>query len=186
MNSAETEAEQVAISSLNETVVIAVHGTGASNVNNSGDWWQNGSEFETELLKSIPRGVTIEPPFHWSGDNLESSRLRAASELYARLKKLDGAFESRARDFSESDRQRFGYHLVGHSHGGAVIWHALRLSIRRKHELKYLRSWATMGTPYLNFSAVRFPWAVLGSLAVLLFLATGIAIDANQAPREWI
>lgn len=168
-----------------EAVVIAVHGTGASNVNDSGDlWWQNGSGFETDLLKAIPHNVTFEPPFHWSGANRESSRLRAGHELYTRLKQLDEAYESRGRDLSESNRQRLGYHLIGHSHGGVVIWHALRISVRRENELKYLRSWATMGTPYLHFTVVRFPWFVLISL-VLSFLATGIVTDASGALREW-
>ena len=42
------------------------------------------------------------------------------------------------------------FNLIGHSHGGSVIWHALRLATLQRHDLKLLRSWATVGTPFLH------------------------------------
>ena len=49
--------------------------------------------------------------FHWSGENSERSRIKAGRDLLEYLLALESAGR--------------GYHLIGHSHGGSVIWHAL-------------------------------------------------------------
>ena len=53
-----------------------------------------------------------------------------------------------------------GYHLVGHSHGGSVIWHALQLATSHRKSLDHLRSWATVGTPFLQYRTRGFLNAV--------------------------
>jgi hypothetical protein len=45
------------------------------------------------------------------------------------------------------------YHIVAHSHGGSVVWHGLVESKRRGIDLSGLRSWTTVGTPFLKYSA---------------------------------
>ena len=87
------------------------------------------------------------------------------------------------------------YHLVGHSHGGSVIWHALRAASLKRVNLERLRSWTTVGTPFLHhrthsLSSVA-TWLNL-LLAVVLFkpafvvmyrLVTILSFDAvPQAP----
>jgi hypothetical protein len=61
------------------------------------------------------------------------------------------------------------YHLVGHSHGGSVIWHALTLSAAQGKRLANLRSWCTVGTPFLTV-APRWPniWRWVTALVVTI------------------
>ena len=131
-------------------------------------WWRIGSKvwrsFQNEL---IPEGLAlagdkealgIEPgslgadghlkshlePFQWPGANTERARHKAGQMLLDRLLHL----EEEGRD----------YHLIGHSHGGSVIWLALQKAIlyrwRRSGEmselcrLRHLRSWSTIGTAF--------------------------------------
>ena len=41
------------------------------------------------------------------------------------------------------------YHIVAHSHGGNVVREALQQSEKNRTPLKHLRSWTTVGTPFL-------------------------------------
>jgi hypothetical protein len=50
------------------------------------------------------------------------------------------------------------YHLIGHSHGGSVIWLALQEAAASGKPLDHLRSWATLGTPFLNFRPQPIEW----------------------------
>lgn len=126
-------------------LVLQVHGTFAAKDEHRGEnWWQIGSRTYEGLRQRLPRSVCLAEPdevFHWSGENSERARIKAAAGLLARLKQM------------ESDGK--GYHLVGHSHGGAVIWHTLRMATLGKLELKNLRSWTTVGTPYLHHKLHR-------------------------------
>ncbi len=121
-------------------LVLLVHGTFAARTEDRGDnWWQIGSQAYEGLRQRLPRGVRQSEPdevFHWSGENSERARIKAALELLERLKQL----ESEGR----------GYHLIGHSHGGSVIWHALRIATLSRVELEGMRSWTTVGTPFLR------------------------------------
>jgi hypothetical protein len=121
-------------------LVLQVHGTFAARIENRGDsWWQVGSKVYERLRQQLPQNVALAEPievFHWSGENSERARIKAATELFARLKELE-------------DRGRH-YHLIGHSHGGSVIWHALKMATLNKLELKFLRSWTTVGTPFFK------------------------------------
>lgn len=74
--------------------------------------------------------------FHWCGENSERARIKAGHDLLEQLLKLE--------------HRQTGYHLIGHSHGGSVIWHALREATLRRIKLDHLRSWSTVGTPFLH------------------------------------
>lgn len=73
-----------------QAVAILVHGTFAGDARDSGEkWWQPGSDASTELQTKLPDGVRVaEGPevFHWSGDNSERARSKAAVRLLEHLK----------------------------------------------------------------------------------------------------
>ena len=101
-----------------DEVVICVHGTFANDKkqNDTGHrWWQRDSAAWQRISSQLPKGVSLpggdQKLFHWSGANSQAERLKAANRLLALLLEL------------ESQGRR--YHLVGHSHGGSVIWEAL-------------------------------------------------------------
>ncbi len=130
-------------------IVIQVHGTFAGDAEHSGDkWWQCNSRAANLLQSKLPRGVAIaqgKDVFHWSGENSERARNKAALDLLDHVQ----VHEEAGRD----------YHLVGHSHGGSVIWNALRLATCQRRELNHLKSWTTVGTPYLQHRG-RSAWDV--------------------------
>ncbi len=187
-------------------LVVFVHGTFAASSEEEGSrWWQRGSEHWRWLQAHLPAGVVLGDdsvrPFMWDGCNSQISRLRAANRLLALMLELE--------------RQGRNYHLIGHSHGGSVIWEALvsaevtrgyqtvyaelrralndptvRLgddpiiperpdeyapwfvkyktryipqkreyaAIRTAIELPRLRSWTTVGTPFMHYLPVRRPF----------------------------
>lgn len=143
-----------------DSKVILVHGTFASSENDRGsDWWQVGSDFYRSLQAKLWPNVELAGEgevFHWSGENHERARGKAAAELLKFLRRHEEAGNK--------------YHLVGHSHGGSVIWNALRMATVRGEELKCLTSWSTVGTPFLHhrsrspFSPINLLYLVLGSL----------------------
>jgi hypothetical protein len=148
-------------------VAILVHGTFAADEDNAGEqWWQSNSRFANKLGKLLPSPVRVasgEEVFHWSGQNSERARSKAAAELLSHLKKQ----EALGRD----------YHLVGHSHGGSVIWQMLKLATVAKEPLTGLRSWTTVGTPYLQHRS-------RGALNPLNVLAIVVAIMLLR-PAFW-
>jgi hypothetical protein len=139
-----------------DELVILVHGTGASQRGPKGAerWWEPEGPFAQEMLaevkKQIPdnadRRFQLEA-FVWSGANSERERRIAGQTLAERLKDLEG--------------KGTPFHLVGHSHGGSVIWHAMRHMLRDGRP-QSLRSWTTIGTPFLTFGD-------RGSFYLLLF-----------------
>lgn len=126
-------------------LVLLVHGTYAARREDRGtSWWQVGSDTYEDLRQRMPADVNLTEPdevFHWSGENSERARIKAATALLSRLKELE--------------KEGRGYHLVGHSHGGSVIWHTLRLATLGRFSLSKLRSWATVGTPFLRHQTHR-------------------------------
>lgn len=160
-------------------LVICVHGTGASDDRDSGPhWWQGGSAFERAFRTAIPSSVILDRPFHWSGKNSERERRLAGTRLLHRLRALDAEGAS--------------YHLVGHSHGGSVIWHALVQSCG-KAPLVGLRSWSTVGTPFLEFrpsrfNAIAFASALVSTIltvVVLVRLSLYLQMDGGAWLRQW-
>ncbi|MGX7829842.1 hypothetical protein ACTG9Q_32675 [Actinokineospora sp. 24-640] len=144
------------------------------------------------MAENLPEGVALPGAdvrlFHWSGMNSLTERLAASNRLLAVLFALE--------------REGRGYHLIGHSHGGSVIWEALttahlmhenktvysavkpylrarrmipeRTPVRRRRmtldglgsdyqrmapslPLTGLRSWTTVGTPFLTHLPKRRP-----------------------------
>lgn len=145
-----------------DDLVILVHGTYASRDEDHGtSWWQDGSETHRELQHLLPDDVRIAGSgevFHWSGENNERARLKAAQDLLAYVLELE------ARECP--------YHLLGHSHGGSVIWHMLRQATIERRELKFLRSWTTVGTPFIHHKTRKgsnFLNVLNVLLAVILF-----------------
>jgi pimeloyl-ACP methyl ester carboxylesterase len=137
--------------------VILVHGTFASSSEDQGEaWWQVGSDAYNQLQTRLPPQVSMVSEgnvFRWSGDNTDRARSKAAQQLLAYLKPLEQSGQK--------------YHLIGHSHGGSVIWSALRHATRGKTSLKHLRSWSTVGTPFLQHRS-RSPWNVINILYMLM------------------
>ncbi|MFF4159818.1 hypothetical protein [Streptomyces sp. NPDC001678] len=150
-----------------DELVILVHGTFAGDKDQRDEgprWWQRDSACWKALAAVLPKGAALPEPgeeiglFHWSGINAQSKRLKAGAELLDLLLKLE-----------ERERK---YHLVGHSHGGSVIWETLvsaqiiaegswipyslthrrgRQQVRVDARLTGLRSVTTVGTPFLHF-----------------------------------
>jgi hypothetical protein len=136
--------------------VITVHGTYAHIVGPPGStapaelpWWQPGSVCEQHLrgLLDAKDGNLNFTAFEWSGENSESARRKAGSELLAMLQTLEAKNET--------------YCLVAHSHGGSVIASALVESVARKVSLNGLKKWITVGTPFVALKKERFLFARL-------------------------
>lgn len=139
--------------------LILVHGTFANRNSDEGtSWWQLGSTTTEGLLDRLPADVEFPKHgelFHWSGENSERERIKAAADLLEHLRQLEA--------------KGTHYHLVGHSHGGSVIWHALRQSVLERRPLAALRSWATVGTPFLHLRSK-------GGNSVMLWLNVALAL----------
>jgi hypothetical protein len=139
-------------------VVLLVHGTFATSDDDLGKrWWQRESDFWNWLNKRLEGRAACGPTesrlFRWSGKNSEKARLEAARDL----------LKTRLLPY-EKDGQP--YHLIGHSHGGSVIWAALREAVKGGHELRCLRSWTTVGTPFMGYRLkLADLWLVISLLA---------------------
>ncbi len=129
--------------------LIYVHGTFAASEEDEGEaWWQVGSEFRTRLLDLLPASVASDNEcctFHWSGLNSEASRMEAGKSLYGKFLELEDA--------------GIPYHVISHSHGGTVVWLALKASAaessKNRAGLNHLRSWITVGTPFLSIKSIQ-------------------------------
>jgi hypothetical protein len=157
---------------LPQELIILIHGTGTGTpieVGSQRHWWQLDSTFAKglteDLERSDPGRFKIGDEFTWGdgGANSELIRRTAGVEL-----------ERVLRGFDAKGQQ---YHIVGHSHGGSVIWHALVHSVAfGRKPLTDLASWTTVGTPYLEFRpdpfsiwpAVPFVALVVAALALWL------------------
>ena len=139
---------------------ILVHGTGATAESHHGDaWWQNRGPLwgRLEAANCEGRATLNVEAFIWSGENSEQARHQAGNRLVQRLTEIADAGNS--------------VHLVGHSHGGSVIWHALNeLQSHGDHFDEFVRSWSSVGTPFLKYEP-RFNQLVLAGCATTLALA---------------
>jgi hypothetical protein len=145
-------------------LIVRVHGTGAALADDSGEaWWQCGSPVETKLAHQLEGVAQCErSAFHWSGANTESARQLAATVLSAHISSLE--------------RESATYHLVGHSHGGSVIWMALKMFCEKGQSLPGLKSWTTLGTPYLHYRPLPVAPLAFLPLVVFSFLALPTAL----------
>ncbi len=158
---------------IEQAQAILVHGTFASSEEDSGDaWWQSGSPVAQKLQTLVPFFVKVADKgnvFHWSGENSDRARSKAAAKLLRKLQTL----EEEGQD----------YHLVGHSHGGSVIWNALQMSVLLKRPLKHLQSWTTIGTPFMQHRS-RGKMNVMNIAGLLLGLL--LLWPAFAAPRQLV
>jgi hypothetical protein len=140
------------------TKLITVHGTNAGDPSDEGErWWQKNSPFQKRLAEWLDLdGVVIEP-FHWDeGPNSEVKRRKAGEGLLKRLKGLEKSGED--------------YYLIGHSHGGSVIHSALRWASVKGQALPHLRSWLTIGTPFIWTKPRRLLFSRLSRVGKVFYL----------------
>jgi len=142
------------------TVILTVHGTSSGDPSDDGHhWWQRNSDFQKRLSKWLDldkRQVRLEP-FHWGlGPNSELARRAAGLNLYKQLTK----FEKSAED----------YFLIGHSHGGSVIHHALVEAAGKEQTLPHLKQWVTIGTPFILMRMSRLAIARLGHTGKVAYI----------------
>jgi len=169
--------------------VILVHGTGADLADDHGTaWWQIGGKLQTRLQDrggpswnvqpALFQRLTLHPSgeyflaedriFHWSGKNSERTRRAAARELAVELAKLE--------------QNGKPYALVGHSHGGSVVWHAMLELYICGRTLSQLRAVVTLGTPFLRFGP---SWALIRQLVLFLAAFVGALMLSKYWPEFW-
>lgn len=148
-----------------ETVLL-IHGTFVPRKDDAGDaWWQlplPGVSAKTRsfaaYLEKHSNGSLSGKPYHWSGRNSEAARRIDAKALLEELRSLD---------------KKGPFHIVAHSHGGLVTWLALKLSMKGKGPFSNLKSWTTVGTPFLDFSSSRFD--IVPAVCALVLLVAALA-----------
>ena len=167
-------------------MILLIHGTGAGRRSGECDpidrrWWELGSMFGFSLVQELGsdgRNYELSDAFVWGdgGANSETARGIGGRDLERFLRSLD-----------EAGRK---YHLVGHSHGGSVIWSCLRDSVK-SGRLEGLQSWTTVGTPFLRFKPSAFAlWvAAPGVLSVAaiagLFARYPDAVSSVLSALRW-
>jgi hypothetical protein len=111
-------------------VVLLIHGTGDARDKIELRWWQKGSAFLLALAAALPSGIESGPEIghvvRWAGRNSERGRRDAGKPLLEDLIALHDVGRN--------------CHLIGHSHGGSVIFHALVEAERCGMTLDYERS----------------------------------------------
>lgn len=124
--------------------ILTVHGTYVTSNSDAmpprclSDWWWEKSTFAEELKKLVKHEtseVEIEA-FRWNGENSALSRAQASEDLYKKMEQYE--------------KDRVTYTLIGHSHGGSVIEGALNVGARQEDELPHMKSWITIGTPFIR------------------------------------
>lgn len=151
-------------SKIEKHVVVCVHGTFAAAEDDYGRaWWQKNGVIANALNKHRalrPHFECSARCFHWSGLNSLHAREEAAEDLYRFLQTLE--------------KTKTPYHLLGHSHGGSVIWAMLRrVSANPSMDLPNLVSWITVGTPFLALKRTmigRITGSLLRAVAFILLL----------------
>lgn len=157
-------------------VVILVHGTFSGAITDDGDlWWQKGSSFWKKLGQALPDHLTLlhnERLFHWSTDYNSKYKVWKGknNQMYRHV-----ASQELLRYLEQFEDKQIPYHVIAHSHGGLILWQALRIAdfqqlVSRKESiksslengrqavpLKYLRSCITLGTPYIRFEKLKKP-----------------------------
>ncbi len=151
------------------SVVIMVHGTFAAAEDDCGErWWQSGSPVALQLQSLVPASTQLadgSEVFHWSGENSDRARSKAGVQLLRHIQRLE--------------EEGCDYHLVGHSHGGSVIWNALQRSVLRRRPLQRLRSWTTVGTPFMQ---LRSPGVMRAKTLLGLIVGLVLLLPAMGAP----
>lgn len=155
-------------SAVNKEQIITVHGTFAAHAASEGhSWWQIGEDGLVQALNArLSDRALVGKPFHWSGGINESERQNAAERL--------------AKQILTSEKENRKYHLVGHSHGGNVVWQALQIASKDRPHLPNLVSWTTVGTPFLHFGPEPIDLGLVASFALLVWMFLG---ESSQYPH---
>jgi hypothetical protein len=146
--------------------LITIHGTNAGDMADLGSkWWQLGSPFQVRISQQLDLekgGIEI-IPFHWdTGANSETKRRQAGLRLLEVLRRYDTA--------------GVDYHILAHSHGGSVAYYALMGSAKNNRPLIRLKSWTTVGTPFIYFKKRRFLFSRFGPIGQAYFTISTILI----------
>lgn len=164
----------------NKEVVLFIHGTGSQSSCSEFPpdrpaeqrWYQRGSSFwrEFDALLRNPAGKAQLPDpdfwrefadpvrgqkydhFWWSGANSEQARREAGARLHQALSRMA--------------ERGVGAHLIGHSHGGSVIRHALLMG---RHD--NVLSVSSLGTPFINHGPPPWGWWWLAAALLVLLIA---------------
>lgn len=135
--------------------IIAVHGTGvgANGPPDGSAWWQAEGILHQDLHKLVTStsGDLLFESLIWDGKNSETSRYTAGERLYARMCQLEASGQN--------------YCVIGHSHGGSVLLHALQLASFHERSLRSLRQWITVGTPFIEIKKRFLLFSRLGDRA---------------------
>ena len=148
--------------------LITVHGTGAGDTSRFGDgWWQLESTFLTDLGQRLELDVNPDSgevfPFQWEqGPNSEKQRRAAGTQLYQTMLHCEASGAQ--------------YTVVGHSHGGSVLYHALLQSVDHDTPLKNLKGWCTVGTPFLDYRPNTFLFQRLHGLGLAFYASGAISV----------
>ena len=120
--------------------IIVIHGTNASEKNDIGEeWWQQGSEFYNEIIKHLDLDeYSLDwVCYPWSGANSEKERKIEAGKLNDLLENLEKRNPAKTL-------------IIGHSHGGSIIYKCLRARLISSPPNKYFPYSITVGTPYVS------------------------------------
>lgn len=146
--------------------IILVHGTWAPGAR----WVRDGSTFRQALRSALGRDVTFEPS-GWSGRNRDADRRAGAVALRDRVL---------AAHRDDPDRPIV---LIGHSHGGTVIRHALGDPATAAR----VASVVTLATPFLiaepRHTRRTFKFLLVMAHDLARFMLVGIAFGTIFAMR---
>lgn len=144
------------------SIIIFVHGTFAGRESGQVRWWQPESQFSKLLSSLLASGESqIEiVPMSWQADNREIDRWAGADQLLRMLME----FEKRGKP----------YFIIGHSHGGSVISHALMIAAGRRINLVCMKGAATVGTPFLQVGPPRRVFSHFSAVTKTMYLTAAI------------
>lgn len=146
--------------------IVFVHGTFAARLPHQGaNWWQLGSKF-SQLVQKALAGLAVpsEEVFHWTGQNSDVFRVFDSVTLLDRLRR---------------ENEKGYFHVIAHSHGGMVLLHALMLAVEQGITLDNLRSWITVGTPFIFYKAR------IGRVVRHHFIPTLVALMVSSLLAIW-
>lgn len=157
-------------------VVLLIHGTGSGHDDDEGKlWWQVNSKFCQTLDDVIAPKARCHKKgevFHWSGKNSEIERRSCGKKLYEYMLQLEEKGTS--------------YHLIGHSHGASIMWHALCNAAKNEDDMKHLKSWLTFGCPFLQYRPQYFNLWLVIPFFLSLFAMVSIAVNYLWPFFPWI
>ena len=138
--------------------LIAVHGTNATGPREGDDWWQVGGALESDFHKWIEgdESPAVFEPYIWSGSNSEGDRYAGGERLAREIQALEDKAEP--------------YVLVGHSHGGSVIYHALMKLLKNNFHCRLIQQWITVGTPFIEVTKNKLLFSRMNKTGVAIGL----------------